>query len=356
MNAEFEHVVRDSMSQFTEDVTLPAGLADRARRRVRRRQRARMGGLAATVVAIVTAVLVITAAGQARPTQPSASRTHPSASRTRPNAGQTHPNAGQTHPNAGQAFPARLTAEVIRHVVTALTKTAATNPVEYYRAAWTGMRALEDVMPGRDITPADEAYIGSSAVWYRGQVVRDNAYSPAGQLILGQRTVHTARTVSVVSINYPHRIWWRTTYPAEGQPPTAPATKCVLDLFGTNPYWTTAEWASQLRKLVKCGNVQVQGRQRVDGVDAIKIETHVKKVRRCGVILVDDGHKRLRKCAWGITGAPGTLLINPSTYLPIRWVDDTSRITYQADFAFLPPTRANLAKLGMTIPPGFKGV
>jgi hypothetical protein len=319
MNAEFEDVVRDSMSQFTDEVTLPADLADRARRHVRRQRQARMGGLTATVVACVTAMLVVTAAGQAHPSRP----------------------------NAEQTFRAQLTAKVIRHVVRALVRTASTNPIEYSRQTVGGRVQFSESTPIQHLT--FQIRVGSIAMWRRGGVWHSKIYSLDGRLIEEAASVPTAHGSSTVTIEYPRRIWWRDTYRSDGPLPTGPVTSCVLDV---EPYWTTAQWASQLRALVSCPNVQVQGRQWVNGVDAIRIETHTKRVRTCGILTLTNGTRK-RQCEWGIAGWPGTLLINPKTYLPIRYVYH-GRGANLIDFGFLPPNRANLAKLRMAIPPGFR--
>ena len=53
----------------------------------------------------------------------------------------------------------------------------------------------------------------------------------------------------------------------------------------------------------------------------------------------------------------GTLLIDPTTYLPISFVTSKNYdYAQRIDFGFLPPTPANLAKLRLTIPPGFERV
>lgn len=316
MNAEFDELVRASMSQFTDEVTLPAGLADRARRRVRRRRQARMGGLTAVVAAAsVTAVLVVTAAGQARPSRPSVSQT----------------------------LRARLTAQVIRHVEGALTKATATDPVEYVRStAGFGVYLQASRTDGRLFRVASEV------AWYRDGVLHSKSYGPGGRVVYEYRQVIGSRTTTTTSISYPYRVWSNLTGRNVSPPLTAPVTSCVFD----RDFWTQAQWASQLKKLLSCGNAQVQGHQRVNGVDAIRLQTHTKKVRACGIVGLTNGTSE-RRCTWGIAGRLGTLFIDPSTYLPIRFVGDGPG-GERIDFRFLPPNRANLAKLVMTIPPGFK--
>jgi hypothetical protein len=49
-----------------------------------------------------------------------------------------------------------------------------------------------------------------------------------------------------------------------------------------------------------------------------------------------------------------TMWINPVTNLPVRTFEGNNAEDIQVDYAFLPPTPANLAKLNPVIPPGFK--
>jgi hypothetical protein len=49
-----------------------------------------------------------------------------------------------------------------------------------------------------------------------------------------------------------------------------------------------------------------------------------------------------------------TMWINPVTNLPVRTFQGNNAEDIQVDYAFLPPTTANLAKLNPVIPPGFK--
>jgi hypothetical protein len=53
------------------------------------------------------------------------------------------------------------------------------------------------------------------------------------------------------------------------------------------------------------------------------------------------------------------LWVNAQTYLPLRmeklhWINQDPGSVQRYDFQFLPPTAANLAKLTVTIPPGYK--
>ena len=53
------------------------------------------------------------------------------------------------------------------------------------------------------------------------------------------------------------------------------------------------------------------------------------------------------------TGGGETWWVSPATWLPVRSLTVNSAVSIQTDYGFLPPTPANIAKLTVTIPPGF---
>jgi hypothetical protein len=73
----------------------------------------------------------------------------------------------------------------------------------------------------------------------------------------------------------------------------------------------------------------MDGRQRVDGIDAVKI----------------TGGKALV-----------ALWVNPATYLPVRAISRFGRGRAQTDFRWLSPTRARLFRLSVRVPAGFRQV
>jgi hypothetical protein len=52
-------------------------------------------------------------------------------------------------------------------------------------------------------------------------------------------------------------------------------------------------------------------------------------------------------------GSGETWWVSPATWLPVRTLSINSAVSIQVDYRFLPPTPANIAKLKVTIPPGF---
>src|SRR5271165_5782107 len=94
--------------------------------------------------------------------------------------------------------------------------------------------------------------------------------------------------------------------------------------------------ATALRTAVSCGTLAVAGRQRADGIEAIKLTS------RPGSLISE------------------TIWVSPSSYLPVRVVvrsaPGTPAFQQTADFTWLPPTAQNLAKLTVPIPARFRQV
>jgi hypothetical protein len=88
-------------------------------------------------------------------------------------------------------------------------------------------------------------------------------------------------------------------------------------------------WPAFTRFELSCGAYLAHSRERVDGVDALKL-----------------------------TGNRGlvALWIDPKTYLPVRAVFDLGQQPIQTDFRWLPPTSASLAHLKLQVPPAFRQV
>jgi hypothetical protein len=95
-----------------------------------------------------------------------------------------------------------------------------------------------------------------------------------------------------------------------------------------------AGWTALIREALSCGLFKLDGRQRVDGVDAIRLTATPEDVKRQ-------------------KGAHEKLWVNPKTFLPVRMSFGLGAAT--ADFRWLPLTEANLAQLQVTIPRGVAG-
>jgi hypothetical protein len=114
--------------------------------------------------------------------------------------------------------------------------------------------------------------------------------------------------------------------------------------------WLPRNLAREIKHDIACGRVTVAGRQRVDGVDAIRLA-------------FANGHL---KAPWyekerAITHQ--TMWIDAHSYLPLRYLSTLTfayakpgsprSTSVQCDFRWLPATRSALAKLRLTIPRGF---
>jgi hypothetical protein len=298
MNTDVEQLLRESMERYTADLLAPAGLTYLVARRRRRRLvlRSLTGG---------AAVLVAGAAALAVTVVPSVT---------------------------GPARPALDTAYVIKNVSDAL------NAAEPGTIAQ--MRVTTSGGPGA-VTSAEE--------WSNGNEWRSVTYSSPGHPSYDEGFT-TASGYTLVS--YPTKTWARQagvggpSAPAPGSPHTlrdcGPAVGAFPVLFrlglpgtSTSASSLPTTVATALHTAVSCGTLTVAGRQTVDGTDAIKLTS------RAGSPLAE------------------TIWVNPDTYLPVRVVVRsafTQGLRQTADFAWLPPTAQNLAKLTVPVPAGFRQV
>jgi hypothetical protein len=173
---------------------------------------------------------------------------------------------------------------------------------------------------------------GASSPWsvstvvrwsYRG-ITKTSAFTAAGQRVFDERiaVVHGGGGATVAVI-YRGATWWRATI----RP--VPGAKLGSPRCGPRVQMGAGGWPAFIREELACGEYTLDGRQRVDGVDAIKI----------------TGNRGL-----------DTLWVNPATYLPVRAIFTFGRVRVQTDFRWLSPTRARLARLGVPVPAGFRQV
>ena len=104
--------------------------------------------------------------------------------------------------------------------------------------------------------------------------------------------------------------------------------------FPTSPL--PASVATVLRTAISCGTLAVAGRQRVDGIEAIKLTSRPAR-------LISE-----------------TVWVSPGTYLPVRVVVRSApgmpALRQTADITWLRPTAQNLARLTVPVPAGFRQV
>jgi hypothetical protein len=219
------------------------------------------------------------------------------------------------------------TAYVVNRVSTAL---SATDAIGYSLSRFTGA-----AVPAELNNP--------QGLWEYGGRFRDLTETPAGRPYLDLSARPSGGKWVLTTVNYSDRGWSRAIVP-DGQrylPGATGGNFClgpVLSLFGA-AWKTAADWKQNILLGLQCRAFAVAGRQRVDGVDAIRLA----------------GQKALA----GIT-----IWVDPRSYLPVRMTvpehvvtgssGTVSSVTMQIDFRWLPPTSANLAQLTTPIPSGFR--
>ena len=227
--------------------------------------------------------------------------------------------------------PIQTTAYVVSRVSGAL---ASTDTIGYSTSRISGLRGWAPEMTGR------------TDIWQFGGRSRDLIDTASGQTVTDIMRRAEGRSLVLTIIDYQNRTWNSTTIPPHEQlTPIEGNSLCsgrasgsVQTLYGEEGK-SAADWRHIIETGLKCGAFTVAGRQRVDGVDAIKL----------------TGHKTI---------PDSTIWVDPRSYLPVRLVSHGQTagnvapiaITLTVDFRWLPPTRANLAKLTAPIPAGFQKV
>jgi hypothetical protein len=150
------------------------------------------------------------------------------------------------------------------------------------------------------------------------------AVDAAGQPVATeQNTGDVWHGMTTVTVDYRDRTWWRaTTAPLHPRP--GARTPVQPRCSPTNVMPARETWQSFIRQELSCGAFTEGGRQRVDGIDAIK--------------LISNGE---------------VLWIDPSTYLPVREAVPDGGVI---DFRWYRASPASLAKLKVTVPAGFRRV
>ena len=296
MSTELEQQLRGAMERFTNDVRLPPGLAVKAHRhQQKRRMTTRAAAAAGTATAVAAAVAVAGAAGA-----------FGSASR----------------PPVRTAY----TAYVISHVEHALAAPHLGNLVEADRTVYP---------PGSTLQPFPHDLVGTaggagvSSQWDAGYAlrwiyhgsIRFSSFTASGQRVFDWGGTPVRGTTAVI---YGNSTWWTAPAPG-GQGGGSGPSSCIQGRVIALTGGAGNGWPAFIRSQLACGAYAVAGLQVIGGVNTIKI-----------------------------TGASGQFIfwVDPGTYLPVQMTMGQKR----TEFHWLAPTRANLAKLKMTVPAGFKQV
>jgi hypothetical protein len=229
---------------------------------------------------------------------------------------------------AASAEQVRATAYVVTRAEHALALSGQDSVLGYARTVYPPGMSFEPVatgLHGQYRPDASSPWSVSSTVrWsYRG-ITKTSAFTAAGQRVFDERiTFAHGGGSATVAVIYPAATWWRATIKA------VPGAKPGSPRCGPRVMMGAGGWPAFIREELRCGEYTMDGRQRVDGVDAIKI----------------TGNKGL-----------DTLWVNPVTYLPVRAIFTFGRVRMQTDFRWLSPTHARLARLGVPVPAGFRQV
>ena len=294
MNPDIEELLRDRMDRFTADAPIPVHLAAKAIRH-RRRRRSAVGALAGVGVAVVVAAATLAGV-----------------------------SAGSARPSA----PRIQTVAYVVSRVKAWLVTAAPGRVEYARTVFS--------------SPPSSIY--GDGTWWPVKAVESWTYEGRTRSIWfttdGRPIIETLIDRSrgtAVQVNYTSRTWWRLPSPLH--PVLGTVFRCNAGIgvsLGAPDLRSATEWVSYLRDMLDCGGLQIAGRQRVDGVDAIKI------------VLGPASNVGGTQAVW----------VQPSTYLPVRMrvvIGPRSDPQWQVtSFRWFTPGKASLASLTVSVPTGFK--
>lgn len=202
-------------------------------------------------------------------------------------------------------------------------------------------RALDALSPDTVIFDRTVNYPASAALAPRdswtgpGGRSRMVQFTPSGQIVTDQETTFTRTRIITVFADHRKKTWWRLAVP---RPPVTPAPSATASQpcngASINELTFSAPvMAADIRSELACGQLRKAGTGVVDGVSAV----------------------RLTGTLGGITE---TYWVSTATYLPVRITTVWGHLPgyQQDDFRWLPPTTANLAKLGVQVPAGFRQV
>jgi hypothetical protein len=295
MSTELEQQLRGAMERFTEDVRLPPGLAVKAHRhQQKRRMTTRAVAAAGTATAVAAAVAVAGAAGAF---------------------------GSASHPPVQTAY----TAYVISHVEHALAAPRLGNLVEADRTVYPRGSTLQPFPHDLKITAGGAGVrapwgVGYTLRWIYHGSISLSSFTASGQQVFDWGITPAHGNTTVI---YGNRTWW--TAPALGGQGGSGSPSCIQGRVISLGGGAGNGWPAFIRSQLACGAYAVAGRQVIGGVNTIKI-----------------------------TGASGqfTFWVDPGTYLPVQMTTGQKR----TEFHWLAPTRANLAKLRVTVPAGFRQV
>jgi hypothetical protein len=285
-----------------------------ARARARRRRRMLSGGVAVSAVAAI-AVLLAT-------------------------AGQ--PGPGQAPVASGSTPGAQTTAYVVKRVESALAQNrmvfrGTSHSMGQLSVTWAyGRRSRFEEFTGKECGHS----MTSGACTHQG----------GSERFLADGTTFVHGKLTGVYVTYFNRRY--SLSKVWNSPPNACSAEAATEVGG--PGVATAHWSAFIRATIACGAARVTGHVLIDGVETTKISGKPVTVK------LSPGYAKVIHEKWA--RSYWTLYVDPTTYLPVRMFGATymfggpmasytsSSVT---DVRWLKPTRANIAKTTITIPPGF---
>lgn len=317
MNTDVADLLHESVDRLTDGARVPDGLADRAARRNRQRQKT-LGTVALTGTAVLATMAVFVATAV---------------------LGRNGTLPARTAAYVAVRTERALTAAAHGAAIERIDVTRRSEKLNVVLAEHHGDTIVLRNVPGLNAER-------TTFWWYRGRH-RAQALTADGTPLfdLGTpgRSEHK-RAGRYALIDYPAKTWLRN-FSQDSRPVPltyqSPKGSCPepVDPEATVSAAPTA-WTAMIRKALSCGDFRLDGRQWVGGTHAIKIVSEPRLERRLALF----------------ARISGTLWVDPATFLPVmvRWTWPHG--TLAATFRWLPPTRANLAALNVDVPSGFRSV
>lgn len=318
MNTDLEELLREGIDRLADGTSVSPGLAARARQRHHRRQvKVRAAAAGGTAVLAAAAIFATTIGASGTPPRP-----------------------------AGE-FSAQTTAYVMSRTERAL-GAAAGKLVEQLRLAEHAGAFYTPTLltPGRTVGAGalPKSRLTRLTLWsYHGRV-RLEGSAANGKLLIDTGPTTATRPAGRqpasrrVLVDYPAG---KSFHPVGKWGDSLVRLSCrlsgsLLESWGpASPAQSTA----LIREALGCHLFRLDGRQRVDGIDAVR--------------LVSTRHMLP-------ASEQMDLWVNPRTYLPVRVQWNQSPLPWNRggviDFTWLPPTPANLAKLRVSVPAGLPAV
>jgi hypothetical protein len=300
MSTQLEERLRRDMAAATMDLRVPEGLVQRAYREHRKRQlRVRAATTVGSVIVLASGAVAVAAVA----------------------------GAGGS---PGLA-PGKPTAYVIAKVERALSANSVDNLIGFNRETVSDLPLNWEALPGgpglAGTSAGPSAGAGYLLHWAYGDRERFAAFTATGQPVFDM-SVSRQQGVTSTAVLYQTQTWWTAWHPGVSVGGSG-SSNCALGASIQLSAGPGAGWPAFIRAQLACGAYIEVGQQVVDGIDAIKI----------------TGQS-------GLLRGQLTIWVNAKTYLPVRL--DIGPL--QNDFQWLRPTAANLARLNVTVPAGFRQV